>query len=352
MYKRLITLSAVVMLSGCGVGSSTGVVSREDNSGGIFGMSKLDDVVVDGANALEGVDNVVIGSFKVGFVESAKQTNQAKGTFMKSAMGGKARGNVTLEGITDETKQSIANAAYEDFISKLQAQGYSLADRSTLTSSSEYSSMTTKQFPFLADTSGILSEYGKTVFFQPAALGKTGIAFSGDFPESSSGLSAASLVPGITGISGALNANADMKVANFAEKQKIGVLSVTYIVDFAAAGGHEGISSASVNIGQNLAVTQGSMKLMSGTSSTFKNGMANIYLGQPIQSGMEFGEIVDDTTGDEVALQEAANAASLLLGQGTNRSRDYIIKADPAKYAAQSLDVLTKANSALLSKAE
>lgn len=347
MYKKLILLPAILAVVGCGVSSDGGVVSRSENTGGVFGMSKLDDVTVDGASGLKDVQKVVVGSFKVGFVESAKQTNQAKGSFMKSSFGGKARGNVTLEGVSKQTMQDITNAAYADFMTKLKAQGYQVVDRSALTSSSEYSSMTQKEFPYLADSSGFLSEYGKTVFYQPSALGTTGIAFSGDFPESSSGVS---FVPIVGGISNVMSMQGDMKAASYAEKNGTAVISATYVLDFAAAGGHSGISSASVKVGQNLAVTQGSVKVLSGGSSTFKNGLATISLGQPIQSGQVFGEVIDDTTGADIALQEASNVASLLLGQGTNRSRDYIIKAEPAKYKAQSLDVLTKTNTALLSK--
>ena len=86
-----------------------------------------------------------------------KQTNQAKGTFMKGGFGGKARGNVTLEGISEQTKMEITNAAYADFISKLRAKGYNVVDRSALTSSNEYGSMSKKAFPYLADNSGFLS---------------------------------------------------------------------------------------------------------------------------------------------------------------------------------------------------
>jgi hypothetical protein len=352
MYRNLILLPMIAILAGCGVSSSDGVISRDANKGGLFGLSKLDEVKVDGESALEGVQSVVIGSFKVGFVESAKQTNQASGTFMSSARGGKARGNVTLEGISEKTKQDITNAAYADFVAKLQSQGYNVVNRSVLTSSSEYASMSTKQFPFLADSSGFLSDYGKTVFYQPSALGSSGVFFMGDFPQSSSGTSAAAFIPGLTGIAGAMSAQGDMKVASFAEKNNLAVLSATYVLDFAAAGGHAGVSTASIVIGQNLAVTQASVKVMSGGSSTFKNGLAHIYLGQPIQSGQQFGEVVNDTSGADVALQETMNVASVLMGQGTNRSRNYIIKAEPAKYMKQSLDVLTKTNTALVSKAK
>ncbi|NCT41837.1 MAG: hypothetical protein GW778_09285 [Alphaproteobacteria bacterium] len=352
MYKKIYLLPLVAVLAACGVTSSDGVMSRGENKSGFLNMSKSDDVKVDGIAALEGLQNVVIGSFKVGFVESAKQTNKAKGTFMKGGFGGKAKGNVTIEGISEKTKKNITDAAYADFMKKLKDQGYNVLSRSALTSSAEYASMSTKTFPYVADNSGFLSAYGKTVFYQPSALGSTGVAFAGDFPQSSSGSSAAAFIPGITGISGAMAVNSDMKVANYAEENQVGVISATYVLDFAAAGGHAGISSASVVIGQNLAVTQASVKVVTSGSSTFKNGLANIYLGQPIESGKEFGEVINDTSGADIAVQEAANVASLLLGQGTNRSRNYIIKAEPAKYKAQSLDVLTRTNTALLSMAK
>ncbi len=348
MNKYLLILPLVGVLSACGVSSSSGVMSHSENKGGILGMSTVDDVTVDGAGAIEGVQNIVIGSFKVGFVESAKQTNQAKGTFMKSAFGGKARGNMTLEGVSEKTKQDITNMAYNDFINDMKSKGYNIVDRSTLTSVDSYSSMPTKTFPMLADNSGFLSSYGKTMFYQPTALGTTGVTFNGDLPENTSG--GASMIPSLTGISGAMSAHGDIKIANYAEKNGVAVVSVTYLVDFAAVGGHSGISSASIKVGQNLAVTQGSLKFISGGSSTFKKGTANIALGQPIESGQEFGTVVDDTSGANVAIQEATNVGSLLLGQGTNRSRNYIIKADNSKYKSQSVDILKKANDALISK--
>lgn len=356
MHKHYIWLLATIVLSissesiAFGISSTDGVLSREENSSGLFGLAKDADIKVDGASALKDVQNIVIASFKVGFVESAKQTNQAKGTFMKKGFGGKAQGNVTLQGVSAETMQSITNAAYNDFVTKLKAQGFNIVDRSTLTASSEYASMSVSTFPYEADSSGLLSEYGKTVFYQPNELGSTGVTFAGDLPVATSGTSLAKFVPGLTGIKGALGAQGDIKVANYAEKNGVALLSATYVVDFAAAGGHEGISSASIEIGQNMSVTQASLKVISSGSSTFKNGLAHIYIGQPVQSDQEFGEVINDTSDMDVVLQEAANVASLVVGQGTNRSRNYIIKADPIKYETLSVDVLTKSNSALVSK--
>ena len=106
MYKKIYLLPLVAVLAACGVTSSDGVMSRGENKSGFLNMSKSDDVKVDGIAALEGLQNVVIGSFKVGFVESAKQTNKAKGTFMKGGFGGKAKGNVTIEGISEKTKKN------------------------------------------------------------------------------------------------------------------------------------------------------------------------------------------------------------------------------------------------------
>lgn len=325
-----------------GVGETDEVIKREENNDSFFGLSKEDAVKVEGAEALAGVSNVVIASFKVGFIESAKQVNKAKGSFLSGAtFGGKARGNMTLEGVSAEVKQKIADQAYADFVSQLTAKGYTVLDRTDFAGSSDYSAMNVKNFPYEVDISGMLSKYGKTMFYQPSELGTTGVPFANDL-ESNTGIGAS--------LKMAAAFSSDAKVAAYAEKNHIGVISATYVVDFAAAGGHEGISSASIKIGQNLAVTRASVKMIVSNSSTFKSGLSNIYLGQSIQSGEKFGEVVNTTSDVDAVVQEVANVASLVVGQGTNRSRDFTIKADPQKYETLSIGVLKQTNATLLEK--
>jgi hypothetical protein len=130
------------------------------------------------------------------------------------------------------------------------------------------------------------------------------------------------------------------------------VASVTYLIDFAAAGGHAGIGSASIKVGQSLAVTEGRLSMTKDYSSTFSNGAPSVAIGQPIESGQTYGTIIDDTSDANKVAQEAANVFSAMLGGGTSRSRTYTIQADPDKYKAQSIDLLKQANTTLIEQAK
>lgn len=329
----------VLVLGACGVSSTDGVMARSANKGGLFGLSKNDAVMVDGASSLAEVKNVVIGSFKVGFSDSSKEQNKASGSFLGgSSMGGKATGYVKLEGVSAQDKQAITEAAYADFVQKLKSNGYNVIERSTLTSSEQFQNAGKTAFPYVSDQSGFLSSYGQTYYYQPASFGNEGFMLNNDIPGETSGLSAAF-------------SSADTKMIDFAAKNNVAVISATYLIDFAATGGHSGVSTASLKVGQNLAVTDATVKFIKGPSSSFSNGAPSVKLGQPVESGKEFGTLINDTSGGNIALQEAGNIASVLMGQGTNRSRDYVIQADPARFKEQSVDVLTRSNTSLLATA-
>ena len=334
--KIFLLIPLMILMTACGVTSSDGVVSRGPNTSGFMGLKTNDAVQIEGASSMAGMQNVVIGSFKVGFADSSKQKKKAKGGVLGSGMGGNATGNVKLEGISQQVKIDVAEAAYNDFLSKLSANGFNVVNRSTLTSSAQYQNASKTDFPYVDDNSGILSAYGQTVYFQPPSLGAQGIMLMND-------------VPGSNGFAGL--GSADSKMADFASKNNIAVISATYLIDFAAAGGHESATSASVKVGQNLAVTQGTVKFVKSGTSSFTNGTPTVSLGQPVESGKEFGTVIDDSSTAGIAVQEAANVVGVLLGGGTNRSRDYIIQADPVRYQAQTIEVLSRANSFMLSKA-
>jgi hypothetical protein len=334
--RFFLLLPLVFLLSACGVSSSDGVVARGANTSGFMGLSENDAVQIDGASSMTGIRNVVIGSFKVGFIDSSQQHKKAKSGILSSGIGGNATGNVKLEGISPQVKKDVTEAAYNDFVSKLTANGFNVVSRSTLTSSTQYQNASKTDFPYVDDTSAILSSYGQTVYYLPSSLGSQGIMLMND-------------VPGSNGFAGL--GSADSKMADFASKNNIAVVSATYLIDFAAAGGHESVMSASVKVGQNLAVTQGTVKFVRGGTSSFTNGTPTVSLGQPVESGKEFGTVIDDSSTAGIAVQEAANVVGVLLGGGTNRYRDYIIQADPVRYKAQTVEVLSRANTTMLSKA-
>ena len=102
-------------------------------------------------------------------------------------------------------------------------------------------------------------------------------------------------------------------------------------------------------VGQNLAVTRGSVKIITKGSSSFTNGTASVSLGQPIESEIEFGKVVNNTSDADIAVQEAVNVASIFMGQGTNRSRNFIVQANAGKYKEASTKALKDANSSLTS---
>lgn len=333
--KKFLVLPALLALSACGINAVDGVASRGENKGGMFGMTANAPVSTEGSVA--DIQNVVIGSFKVGFAESSKETSKARGTVLGGAVsGGNSTGKVKLEGVSDALKQDITEAAYADFLSKLKASGYNVVERSTLTSSSQYQAASKKNFPYLLDQSGMLSSYGQTKYYQPKSFGSEGIILMVDMPSAAKGFAAMGAP--------------DMKMADFAQAKNTAVVSATYLVDFAVAEGSASITTSSMKVGQNLAVTEGAIRFVKGGTSTFNNGTPSLVLGQPIESGQEFGTITDATSGGMKAAEEAANVFSMVLGGGTNRSRSFNIQADPAKYKAQSLAILAKTNASLLAQ--
>jgi hypothetical protein len=338
--KKLILFTCLIVLSACGVSKTDGVMERSKNSGGFMGLSQKDAVEIKGDEALQGVDTIVIGSFKVGFVESSVSSRKAGGGLMggASGFGGKAKGNVRLAGVSDSTKQEITEIAYTDFVNTLKAQGYNIADRKDFIVSEEYGSLKKYSFPYVADDSGFLSSYGKTVFFQPVSMGNEGIVMSND----------------IKGLSGGFAfGNSDAGAINYAKATGIPVVSATYIVDFVANGGHGGkwSSTASVKVGQNLAVTSGTFKILKDQSSSFNEGVANVSLGQPIEAGQEFATIVEETSAAEKVMGETLNVASVLIGGGSSRTRDYAVVANPDQYAGYAISILKQANTELISTA-
>jgi hypothetical protein len=336
--KKFILLASLVVLSACGVSSTDGVVSRGKNSGGFLGLAEKANVEVTGEKALAGTNQVVVGAFKVGFAESSKQTRQAGGGLLGSGTGGRAQGNVRLDGVSEDLKKAITEAAYNDFVAQLKSKGFTVVNSSQFFGSKQYSGVKKYDFPYVMDNSGFLSSYGRTTFYQPSAFGAQGIMFMND-------------IQGVTGGFGF--SNGDMSAAEFSKETGIPVVSATYIVDFAAAGGHGGkwSSSASVQVGQSLAVTSGTVKFVKDMTSTFNSGAAAISLGQPIESGQEFGQVVEETSTANRAVQETANVLSVLMGGGTNRAKDFVVHADPSLYKAQSLSVLKLTNEALIGKA-
>ncbi|MFA7579554.1 hypothetical protein [Castellaniella sp.] len=305
-----------------------------------------DDIEVKNAKAFAGIQDVVIGGFKVGFNESKTVTGSSR------LVGGRTTGEMKLEGIDGATLQRITDQAYEDFVNRLEASGYRILPRETFTSHPLYAKLSEHDFPFRDDNSSLFSSYGVGNYYIPTTMGSKQVFFPDEVPQSkSSDLSAMfKSTPGqglsAIGLTGTLQ--------EFSEKTKVPLINVTYLVDF-AAGSSAGFSMQQLKLGQLMSVDYGVLGLTTGYGGTFSSNNGKLALGQPVPSDKPFATMEDETsTGSQVA----EGAFNLLFkggilgaaGVGGDHTRTYVFRTEPEKFAAAALDVLDKTNELMVSK--
>lgn len=339
LRNTLLLMAMAGTLSACAAVTKTDTASKPAAAtSGFMGLSTTSDIVVDNEKAFAGKNQVIIGSFKVAFVENKKASNKAGGGLMGSGMGGKAKANMELKGLDMATMQMLTDQAYKDFEAKLNASGYTIADRTPLLSDAGFAKSDSKPSPFKEEASffGVASD---TTYMTPTGFGPIHF-FMGEY--------------GKTGGFAAMN-NPLMAANKFAGEKGTPVISVAYLVDFANTGGHgnKWSMSASMQVSQGISVTAGSGITwlggwQGGTFSANPNG--SVKLGQAVGSDQEFGTVETTTTGAEVAGEVALNVVTAVLGGGTNQTRDFAVTTEPGKYAAVAGPVLSQTNSALVSK--
>ncbi|KAA0890255.1 hypothetical protein [Pusillimonas sp. ANT_WB101] len=334
ILRRVVPVVLAFGLVGCSVTSQDTVMTTEKRTGGFLGLSTKSDIDVDTPKAFAEVQKVVIGGFKVGFNQSKKLQKKAGGMF-SGGMGGNSTGLVKLDGVSPEVHQRIVNEAHEKFVQALIAQGYEVLPRETFTGNPAYAGTTEYDFPYKHDQSGLFSSYGVGTFYSPSQIGPKQPVFFGE-------------IQGVTG--GLGTSNPGIAVAKFGEQTGAHVINVTYLLDFAGAGGHAGGSFSTLGVGQVMSVDAGLLGIGSGYMSTFGNKVGKLTLGQPIGSDIAFATIENTTSSAEVGLETALNVFTAVLGGGTNQTREFVFHADPDKYALAAIDALDKANAALVSK--
>lgn len=328
--KTLALLALSFTLSACAVSSTDAVTKPGVAKSGIFGMATTDPVIADGDSVYKS-NQVVIGGFKVAFVELKKASAKAG-----MGPGGKSSAEMKLTGLTPDVMQQVTEHAYADFVAKLQAAGYSVADRGALLAS-DFASATHEASPKKDESSGLFSGVNSVVtYVAPASIGQ--IYF----------------LAGENGKMGAFGAsNPTVAAVTYGKSSKIPVLFATYTVDFANADGT--VSSfaltSNLKVGQGVSVTAGSgLSLLVGDASSFSNPNGTVKLGQAIASPDAFGTVVNTDTGAGIAAEVAVNVFTSVLGAGSSQSRDYVIAADPLKYQAAASSVLVQSNTALVEK--
>lgn len=327
--KTVLALPLFLLLTACAVTSTQEAVKPKEQKGGFMGLVKTDDVTVDSRKAFAGVNRVIIGSFKVGFIESKKEAEKAG-----MGVGGRSSAEMLLKGLDARTMQAITEQAYADFVAQLQRAGVELVDRSTLTGSAEFAKANREASPFREEAS-FFGSNNTVTYVAPAAINDIHF-FMGE--------------AGKTGGFGFSNPSS--AASKFADKNKIPVVSVMYMVDFAGADGSGGrfASTSSLEIGQVISVTPGSgLSLVGGYGGTFNNPNGSLKLGQAVYSPDTYGEVKMTTSGVMKGLEVASNVTSALLGGGTNQHRDFEVVADPARYQRAAGNVLAETNAKLVS---
>jgi len=326
-WTALALLSLTLFVTSCAVRAKQGGTEAEKATG-FLGMKKAD-LNVETEKAFLGVNEVVIGSFKVGFVEEDKAARKAGG------YGGKASATSKLVGVSRADMQALTDALYDDFLAQLRGNGYQVLDRAPLLADAKFKA--TKSFPAPFETDDAVAAMGADcVYFVPAALGSSALhLFASD---------------GISVMSWSLN-NPTVAATQYAEANKVKVLSVNYLVDFVNADGHGGrfTSTASVQVGQGISIKPSSgISLIGGQGGTFSKVNGAIRLGQPISSTETFAEIVDVTSTAHKSVEVASNVIGVLGGVGTNQSRDFEVRANPAQFQAIVTTVGKQANQTLV----
>lgn len=302
---------------------------------GIAAKKQPDPVVITNASALAGKQEVVLGDFRVSFVTYDNTTAKSESP-MFSADRGYARSSLraTLVGVSDDIMQSLTDAAYSDFVARLAASGYSVADSAVLASNAEWQKMKRLGSPQkdAAVLGGLIGRSQESATFAPS--GKDMVAYNG---------------------------NDKMPFHAYLAADQLGrpILSVHYKVHFVYFGSetdytsNRGIEykgaeySAQVSAGQGVQVVPGSsVEWMVGAAGTFANPNATVAIGAPVLIPGAYGRSADATTNTQKAVNMFSSAVGMVTG-GSSSAKDIEITADPQAYADNAKKALLEANQRL-----
>lgn len=330
--KRLsFMILAVLIVSGCAVSSTDKVVKAGQSKSGFMGLSKTADVVVNNPRILQNQSGkVIIGSFKVAFMHDAKARSATRSGMFSPGIGrGKATATAHLKGLETAQMQKLTNDIYQQFVSELKAQGYTVLSPEELASVPEYADLQNLGEPSPKENVAIsMVAEGKSTYVAPDGMKL--VYYSGERQ-------------GLQNI----NQETIKKAQGLAMKTDAAVLGVHYIVAFINANSHSSFTSASVQIGQGVTI------LPTNAVTYFKDNksfMAYVTLGQAITSEKEFATIDNVTSAASKTLGTAVNVASALLGGATTQAENYNVTIKPDSYSDAVLDASGQATKKIVAK--
>lgn len=330
-----------VLITACAFGTST--VSAQDLSATaqLQTSASIDASVL---TAFQKSNQIVIGSFKVGFVNYNKATAKSGGGFFSRDGESRVVLRSKLEGLSPEHMQSIVDNIYMDFTEQLKKQGYEVQDRSVLTSLPAFNAIGGSASPYTVEGVSV-APHATAVYFAPT--GQNVLEFIGE----------ANGAPGLAGFANIgkqiSSGNASVGFQEIAEKNKLSIVNVHYIVNFIDAEGTGGYSQkvTTVSLNQGLTVMPGSsVKVIAGYDSTFSKNIGTLTLRSPIVSSEQFGEFVETTSSLEKAAGVFSMVTGALSGGNSTNSGEYAVNANPDTYQKIATELLQTSNANFTAK--
>lgn len=296
-----------------------------------------DPIKVTSPKAIAGLKSFVIGGFSVAFVSEKTDAAFAGRQFQKVGSITKAK----LAGVTAVEFQAITDAAYADFVAKMTAAGYTIADRGTMLADKTMAKVSFEP----SGTEGTI-QFGKdakakALFFGPTAFGSAPLMKG----EISAGAP--------TGVFSTFNAMSAMSPAMakgyYVTGAKQPMLTVVYVIDFADADRYGGSFAyeANVTVKAGIAVVD----TLSMISTLNDKGLAgNLTLAQPVAIGGNFGDLVDSTTRGQKIDNALGTAIGILGGVGTNSYKRITFTAVPELYRAGATEAAIATNTRMVDR--
>lgn len=279
------------------------------------------EVRVSNAGSMNGVTQVVIGSFVVAFLTERTDRARAGGGLLGGGFGGNSRARSSLAGIDDAAFQAATEAAYADFLAELAEAGLTVADREPWVQAmtqqrARASENGREQGVILARDSRAVAK-----IFSPVALGGPMIS-----RENAGYLMGRGMSENQTAVVMSMGSQ------TYARANGQAVLSAFYVVDFANAETYGGWfrNSSAVSVQAGLALTPEISNLVAFAPD---RRIVTASLREPIAVGGDFGTFSDATSGGHRAAEIATNVIGILGGIGSNTSRRYVMDADPARWS-------------------
>lgn len=296
-------------------------------------------VKVSGKDAVKGASTIAIGAFNVGFIFESTDQTKATGA-MLGAFGGTTKAKSTLVGVTPQMMQTVADAAYADFVAQLTAAGLKVSDPAAVFAAPELAKPHGNPSPL--DVSIMLEKKskGKATFVKPAAL-PTLIMLPGDFQSSGFSTIGLSMEAG----------QASAALSNYARSAGVPVIGVTYLIDFSDQKRPGAFSFGGIEVNANVSVTP----TFSRMTALGPNGKTvTMTLAQGISVDGDFIEKHDASSGLDKTTQAAANVAGGLLaamghgGMMFGKTRKFDFQAKPGNYEQGASKAASLANQRLV----